>query len=143
MTITTQEATKNDIYWASLQRLESWLIANDFKAFDPFDGLLSPLRLLTFRTQFLQQVLQQVVRRNPFNLRPLIGIRPHTSTKGMGFLGAGYARLYRLTGDEAYHQSAKDCFDWLIPESGVKIAILGLDRFHSVNLAQDVISQIL
>jgi len=114
MTITTQEATKNDIYWASLQRLESWLIANDFKAFDPFDALLSPLRLLTFRTQFLQRVLLQVVRRNPFNLRPLIGIRPHTSTKGMGFLGAGYARLYRLTGDEAYHQSAKDCFDWLI-----------------------------
>jgi hypothetical protein len=30
-----------------------------------------------------------------------------------------------------------------IPESGVKIAILGLDRFQSVNLAQDVISQIL
>ena len=29
------------------------------------------------------------------------------------------------------------------PESGVKIAILGLDRFQSVNLAQDVISQIL
>jgi hypothetical protein len=32
---------------------------------------------------------------------------------------------------------------WLLPESGVKIAILGLDRFQSVNLAQDVISQIL
>lgn len=31
----------------------------------------------------------------------------------------------------------------VIPESGVKIAILGLDRFQSVNLAQDVISQIL
>ncbi len=30
-----------------------------------------------------------------------------------------------------------------IPESGVKISILGLDRFQSVNLAQDVISQIL
>ena len=32
---------------------------------------------------------------------------------------------------------------WLVPESGVKIAILDLDRFQSVNLAQDVISQIL
>jgi hypothetical protein len=31
----------------------------------------------------------------------------------------------------------------LIPESGVKTAILQLDRFQSVNLAQDVISQIL
>lgn len=30
-----------------------------------------------------------------------------------------------------------------VPESGVKIAILDLDRFQSLNLAQDVISQIL
>ena len=34
-------------------------------------------------------------------------------------------------------------FMWLLPESGVKIAILGLDRFQPMNLAQDVISQIL
>ena len=31
----------------------------------------------------------------------------------------------------------------LVPESGVKIAISDLDRFQSVNLAQDVIGQIL
>jgi len=31
----------------------------------------------------------------------------------------------------------------VIPESGVKIAFLNLDGFQSVNLAQDVISQIL
>jgi len=33
--------------------------------------------------------------------------------------------------------------DAVIPESGVKIAFLNLDGFQSVNLAQDVISQIL
>jgi hypothetical protein len=32
---------------------------------------------------------------------------------------------------------------FLGPESGVKIAISDLDRFQSVNLAQDVIGQIL
>jgi hypothetical protein len=31
----------------------------------------------------------------------------------------------------------------LAPESGVKIAFLDLDRFQPVNVAQDVISQIL
>lgn len=114
MTINTQDTTASGIYWTSLKKVESWLIANDFKAFDPFDGLLSPLRLFTFQSRFLQQVLQQAVRRNPFNLRPVIGIRPHTSTKGMGFLGGGYAYLYRLTGDEAYRESAKACFAWLV-----------------------------
>jgi hypothetical protein len=31
----------------------------------------------------------------------------------------------------------------VVPESGVKIAFLDLDRFQPVNVAQDVISQIL
>jgi len=38
---------------------------------------------------------------------------------------------------EAYHRQCQE------PESGVKIAFLDLDRFQSVNPAQDVISQIL
>ena len=77
-------------YWQSLQRLDRWLVEHDYKAYDPFDGLSSFLRPLTFYKKFPQQVLQQAVRRNPFNLRPLLGIKPHISTKGMGFLaGAG------------------------------------------------------
>jgi hypothetical protein len=104
----------NTPYWKSLQTLDAWLVKNDYKGYDPFDGLLSYLRVFTMRKRFPQQVLQQFVRRNPFNLRPLLGIKPHRSTKGMGFLGGGYLRLFQLTGDEKYRDKAIWCFQWLM-----------------------------
>jgi rhamnogalacturonyl hydrolase YesR len=101
-------------YWQSVQAVETWLIENDYKGYDPFDGLSSYLRVFTFRKRFPQQVLQQFVRRNPFNLRPLLGIRPHTSTKGMGFLAGGYLKLFLLTGEEKYRDKAEWCLQWLM-----------------------------
>lgn len=101
-------------YWESIQRLDGWLIRNDYKGYDPFDGLASWLRPLTFYRKFPQQVLQQGVRRNPFNLRPLLGIKPHTSTKGMGFLAGGYLNLFKLTGDERYRERTDWAFRWLM-----------------------------
>lgn len=101
-------------YAASLTALEAWLRREDFKGYDPFDGLLSILRPLTFGRKLPQQVLQQFVRRNPFNLRPLLGIRPHRSTKGMGFLGAAYVKLFALTGEKRYREKAEWCYQWLL-----------------------------
>ena len=99
---------------ASIERLDGGLERNDFKAYDPFDGLSSFLRPLTFRLRFPQQVLQQAVRRNPFNLRPLLGIKPHTSTKGMGFLAGGYLQLFLMTGEERWNKRARWALDWLM-----------------------------
>jgi rhamnogalacturonyl hydrolase YesR len=99
--------------WDSLSALERWLQRNDFQGFDPFDGLLARLRPLTFGRRIPQQVLQQFVRRNPFNLRPLLGIKPHRSTKGMGFLASGYSKLHRLRGDDRYKEKAEWCYRWL------------------------------
>ena len=101
-------------YWQSLQRLDRWLVEHDYKAYDPFDGLSSFLRPLTFHKRFPQQVLQQFVRRNPFNLRPLLGIKPHVSTKGMGFLAGGYLHLAQVTGEERYRERTRWAFDWLM-----------------------------
>jgi len=101
-------------YWNSLKLLEFWLENNNYKAYDPFDGLSSFLRPLTFYKRLPQQVLQQLVRRNPFNIRPYIGIKPHTSTKGMGFLAAGSLKLYILTNEDRYKKKAMSCFQWLM-----------------------------
>jgi hypothetical protein len=101
----------------SLLALEGWLRRNDYRGYDPFDGLLANVRPLTFGRRLPEQVLQQFVRRNPLNLRPLLGIKPHRSTKGMGFLGAGYAMLYALKGEERYREQAHWCFRWLMENS--------------------------
>lgn len=98
----------------SLDRLLHWVEAHDYRAYDPGDGSLSFLHALTFQQHFLERALTAAVLRLPFNLRPLLGIKPHTSTKGHGYMAWGFLRLYRLTGDEQYRRRCIACLDWLI-----------------------------
>ena len=98
----------------SLRRLEQWVRRHDYRAYDPGDGQMSFLRHLTFGRQPLERVLTASVLRTPFNLRPLLGIRPHTSTKGMGYMAWGHLRRFRALGDPADAERARHCLDWLV-----------------------------
>ncbi len=98
----------------SVESLVRWLEAHDYKAYDPGDGNSSFLHGFTFDNLLLERLLQQSVYRAPFNLRPLYGIKPHTSTKGMGYIGWGYTKMHTLTGEGRYENGAAACFDWLI-----------------------------
>jgi rhamnogalacturonyl hydrolase YesR len=97
----------------SLAKLLAWIEAADYRGYEPFDGLSSPLRALTFNNLTLERVLQQTVRQSPINLRPLLGIRPQDSTKGRGYMAWGYLQMFRTTGDPAYRDKAVRCLDWL------------------------------
>jgi len=82
--------------------------------YDTFDGLASPYApLFTWNQPFLKQVWQQGVRRFPINVRPLLGIKPSMSTKGMGFFAQGYLRLYQTHDDPCYLDQARFCLQWL------------------------------
>src|SRR4051812_20088844 len=83
----------------SLHRLGAWVETHDYRAYDPGDGQLSFLAALTFGNPTLERVLTASVLRAPFNVRPLLGIRPHTSTKGMGYMAWGYLRRHLATHD--------------------------------------------
>ena len=72
--------------------------SHEYAAYDPFDGLSSWVRPLAV-TPLSRQVLQQGVRRFPWNLRPLLGIKPATSTKAVGYLARAYLKLYGIGGD--------------------------------------------
>jgi hypothetical protein len=98
----------------SIQLLFSWLEEHDYRGYDTFDGLSAWVRPLTFRTKFLQTVLQQGVRRFPLNLRPLLGIPKSQSTKGMGFLARGFMRLHETTGNPVWADKAQFALQWLI-----------------------------
>jgi hypothetical protein len=99
----------------SISRLFGWLAEKDYRAYDTFDGLSSPvLRPLTFETRALRTVLLQGVRRFPLNLRPLLGIKRSRSTKGMGFLARGYLRMHQATGEPQWLERAQNALDWLI-----------------------------
>lgn len=100
--------------WKSAQGVARWVEEHDYRAYDPGDGDLSFLRHLTFKVHLLRRLLTAATLRAPFHIRPWIGIRPHTSTKGMGYMGWGYTKMYALTGDEDQKRRAEACFDWLI-----------------------------
>lgn len=94
--------------------LFGWLERNDYRAYDPFDGLNATyLRPLTFERHLLRTVLQQGVRRFPVNLRPVFGIAGSRSTKGMGFLARGFIRLHQATGEQIWAERARSTLQWL------------------------------
>lgn len=105
-----QEATVRE----SIEKVERWVEGHDYKAYDPGDGDLSFLRNFTLNTHFLHRLLTAAVLRAPLHIRPWIGIRPHRSTKGMGYMGWGYVKLYAQTANEEYRRRAEFCFDWLV-----------------------------
>jgi rhamnogalacturonyl hydrolase YesR len=100
--------------YQSLKRVEQWIESHHYEAYEPFDGLSSPLRRLTFGSLLLDRLLMQAVRQSPINLRPLLGIKPLPSTKGRGYMAAGYLEMFRLTNDKAYAEKARGCLDWLM-----------------------------
>jgi rhamnogalacturonyl hydrolase YesR len=107
------EAVKKAVR-GSIEDVARWVEEHDYRAYDPGDGDLSFLRYLTFNTQFLKRLLTAAVLRTPFHIRPWIGISPHTSTKGIGYMGWGYVKLYALTGADEHRRRAESCFDWLM-----------------------------
>ena len=98
----------------SIERLQKWVESHDYKAYEPFDGLSSYLRPLTFGNLFLERLLQQIGRQSPINVRPLLGIKPLASTKGRGYMAWGYLALFKLTGSEEYKEKAIAGLNWLI-----------------------------
>jgi len=99
---------------AALDGVEAWVIARDYKGYDPGDGLTSWVRPLTLGLLFGERVLQQVVWKAPFNLRPLLGIRPLDSTKGRGFMAWGHLLRHAATGSAEELRRATACLDWLV-----------------------------
>jgi hypothetical protein len=97
----------------SLNKVQKWVEDHGYKGYEPFDGLSSWIRPLTGSNLFVERVLQQLGRRSPINLRPLLGIKPQESTKGRGYMAYGYLTMYKITKENTYREKALQCLDWL------------------------------
>lgn len=98
----------------SLDRLCQWVEEHKYRAYDPGDGQLSVFRPLALNRPALHRLLTAGVLRAPFNIRPLLGIPPHTSTKGMGYMAWAYAKILKLTGEANYAEKTVRCIEWLV-----------------------------
>jgi rhamnogalacturonyl hydrolase YesR len=98
----------------ALEKVSTWVEHRQYKGYDPGDGLTSFLRPLTFGNLLAERVLQQVIWKSPWNIRPFVGVRPLDSTKGRGFMAWGYLMRFKETGQTVYREKAAACLDWLM-----------------------------
>lgn len=105
-----------DTLFYTLQKIEDWVKSHEWKAYDPFDGLNAWIRPVAIG-KIGRQLLLQGVRRSPLNLRPILNITPEMSTKAMGFFARGYLELFKITKDQIWAKTARDCLTWLLKNS--------------------------
>jgi hypothetical protein len=96
---------------ASLDRVESYLVAERFRGYDPYDALTSPLfRLPVLRSsKWLRIAGTQAVKRLPFNIRPLLAIPKgyNPVTLALVLEGSAYrAQVDRSRADEHRDRAA-------------------------------------
>jgi rhamnogalacturonyl hydrolase YesR len=104
----------------SLTALQAWIESRNYKGYDPGDGLTSWLRPFTVGNLFAERVLQQLIWKFPWNIRPLVGVKPLESTKGRGFMAWGYLLRFKATGATAFRDKAIACLNWLIANKSPK-----------------------
>lgn len=98
---------------ASLDGVQKWMEDRKYRGYEPFDGLSSWFRPLTFGNLFATRLLLQLIRQSPINLRPIMGVNPKDSTKGRGYIAHGYLYRYLTSGDTNHLSKAAACLDWL------------------------------
>lgn len=90
----------------SFQKLTDYCSSENYKGWDPYDGLNSwiirktPLgKLRLFRLAWIQ-----LFKRNPVNFRTIFGIKKGYNPKGLGLFLTGYCNLYNTEPKEEYIQ---------------------------------------
>lgn len=86
----TQE--NRELIAESRRRLKGFIVARGCKGYDPFDALNSPLiSFLSLRSGWMRLFFTQAMKRLPWNLRPVLGIRPIEDPKGYALYYFGCA----------------------------------------------------
>ena len=98
---------------AAARRIRNWGEAREWCGWDPYDALNSPAaHVLTLGTSLGRRLMLQAVKLSPFNLRPVLGIRPERNHKAIGLVASAYTSL-AAAGDESASAHATRWLDWL------------------------------
>ena len=94
-----------------LNKLRTYIEAQRYMGYDPYDTLCSPI-LRSF-TGWPGVIATQIQKRNPINIRPLLGIRKEYNPKAMGLLLHAYVLLQRVFPQEDFSKQQDFLFQWL------------------------------
>ncbi len=88
------------LYLTSLEKLRQYVEQENFKGYDPYDTLNSPIKF-KYLGKFAAVLALQFQKRNPVNIRPLLGIKKEHNPKALGLFLYSYCKLQK-------HQTEKD-----------------------------------
>jgi len=93
----------------SFKKLAFYCETENFKGWDPYDGLNSKVfQVLKFnKIQFFRLAWIQTFKRNPLNFRKLMLIEKEYNPKGLGLFLSGYCNLYSVNNKDEYFQYIK------------------------------------
>ena len=89
----------------SFEKLKHFVEKQNYKGYDPFDGLNSRVfQALPFinKNRFFRLAWIQLFKRNPVNLRKLVGVKKDFNPKGLGLFLTGYCNLYEANPKPEY-----------------------------------------
>ncbi len=94
----------NKKYMNIFNSLKNYCEQNNFKGWDPYDGLNSKVfqALQLNRVAFFRLAWIQLFKRNPINLRRLLIVQKEYNPKGLGLFLTGYCNLYKADPKEEY-----------------------------------------
>lgn len=96
----------------ALLKLQAFIEKEQFKGYDPYDTLNSP-----FKFRYLGKMIPilaiQFQKRNPVNIRPLLGIKKGYNPKGLGLLLYGYSVLQKEQPAENHDRHTTFLFEYL------------------------------
>jgi hypothetical protein len=86
----------------SIIQLEDYILSEDYRGYDPYDSLMSPVfRLPVLKSnKLLRFGFQQVYRRLPFNTRQLLGIKKGLNPVTLGLCIQAYTYLSQVFKDK-------------------------------------------
>jgi rhamnogalacturonyl hydrolase YesR len=89
----------------SFNKLKRYCEKENFKGWDPYDGLNSSLfQALPFlpKSRFFRLAWIQFFKRSPINFRKITGVKKEYNPKGVGLFLTGYCNLYKIDPKQEY-----------------------------------------
>lgn len=96
----------------SLLKLKTYIESEEFKGFDPYDTLNSKL-FKKMIGKWLPVFVIQFQKRNPVNIRPMLGIKKEINPKSIGLFLNAYSNLYGIDQEKEVAEKMAFFVKWL------------------------------
>ncbi len=96
----------------SFELVKDYIEAENFSGYDPYDTLCSWIPF-TKLGKWPAVLATQFQKRNPLNVRPLLGISKERNPKGIGLILHGYSLIYAKDPRPEYLQRIDELLSWL------------------------------